>query len=44
VASSIVAAIAKRWVGKFEDVIEEAIKRNVQKLKYAAKSSQFCID
>jgi hypothetical protein len=33
VASSIVAAIAKRPIG---EIIEEVIKRNVQILKYAA--------
>jgi hypothetical protein len=31
-----VATIAKRWVGKIPDTIEEAIKKNVQKFKYVA--------
>ena len=41
VAPSIVAAIAKRWIGKVEEILEEAIKWNVQILKYAAKNFFF---
>jgi len=35
--SSIVAVIAKRRLGKVKDIIEEAIKKNVQKLKFVLK-------
>ena len=44
VASSIVAAIAKRWIGNMEEIVKEAIKWNVQILKYVRVLSSVLVE